>query len=300
MTACVEWGTHLCGVVCSEVCKDREGECLAPGEALLDCKATLSVHQAEDIHVRLHLLLIVAACKHVNSVTHCAVQCRPGIALDYHLRPVIDNVESDLHVPGHSLNGVARKHEQERIVIDNQHILQRICNSKGAYSGTVNCTTPVLGCGGHAGVWRSSCLHALTQKCNIIPIISRLSRPRHTFHKTTEVNHSCTWTLCTPHPHAVPLTVMPPCAARRWQQEGQQQKKYAEIRRRVMPEGSRPGTGQSAHRLNSKSSPELIYRTSGRPATAATGTRSGYSPRSALAESSMSTAHAAGRPMTAA
>ncbi|KAL3150554.1 hypothetical protein ABBQ32_000368 [Trebouxia sp. C0010 RCD-2024] len=146
----------------------------------------------------------------------------PGIALDYHLRPIIDNVESDLHVPGRSLNGVARKHEQERIVIDNKHILQRICNSKGAYS------------------------------------------------------------------------------ARRWQQEGQQQRKYAEIRRRVMPEGSRPGTGQSAHRLNSKSSPEMIYRTSGRPATAAAGTRSGYSPRSALAESFMSTAHAAGRPMTAA
>ena len=61
--------------------------------------------------------------------------CRPGIALDHHLRPVIDNVESDLHVPGHSLNGVARKLEQERIVVDNQNILQRICNSKGAYSG---------------------------------------------------------------------------------------------------------------------------------------------------------------------
>lgn len=150
-------------MVCSEVCKDREGECLASGEALLDCKATLSVHQAKDIHVRLHMLLIVAPCQHVNSITYCAVQCRPGIALDYHLRPIIDNVESDLHVPGRSLNGVARKHEQERIVIDNKHILQRICNSKGAYSGMVNCSKSVLGSGGLSGVLRSYCLYALTQ-----------------------------------------------------------------------------------------------------------------------------------------
>lgn len=73
----------------------------------------------------------------MKATTPFAVHRRPGIALDYHLRPVIDNVESDLHVPGNSLNGLARKHEQERIVIDNQHILQRICNSKGAYSGMV-------------------------------------------------------------------------------------------------------------------------------------------------------------------
>lgn len=89
------------------------------------------------------------------------------------------------------------------------------------------------------------------------------------------------------------------CAAQRWQQEGQQQKKYAEIRRRVAPEGSRPATSQSAHRVNSRSSPEMIYRTSGRPATAAAGSGH-YSPRRALAENLMSTVHAAGRPMTAA
>lgn len=75
----------------------------------------------------------------MQSLKPCASVCRPGIALDHHLRPVIDNVESDLHVPGHTLNGVARKLEQERIVVDNQHILQRICNSKGAYSGVLLC-----------------------------------------------------------------------------------------------------------------------------------------------------------------
>ncbi|DBB12773.1 TPA: hypothetical protein ACH3X3_005544 [Trebouxia sp. C0006] len=149
----------------------------------------------------------------------------PGIALDHHLRPVIDNVESDLHVPGNSLNAVTRKHEHDRIMVDNQHILQRICRSKGAYS------------------------------------------------------------------------------AQQWQQEGQQQKKYAAIRRRVMPEDSRPGTSQKTHRVNLHSSPEEIYRTSGRPATAASGVRL----RSEWTPAGMSTkpsapvsALAAGRPMTAA
>lgn len=75
----------------------------------------------------------------IGVLTEGFFACRPGIALDHHLRPVIDNVESDLHVPGHSLNAVSRKHEQERIVVDNQHILQRICKSKGAYSGSVLC-----------------------------------------------------------------------------------------------------------------------------------------------------------------
>ena len=83
----------------------------------------------------LHVLHCTTTCKHVQTATSCASDCRPGIALDHHLRPVIDNVERDLHVPGHTLNGVARKLEQERISVDNQHILQRICNSKGAYSG---------------------------------------------------------------------------------------------------------------------------------------------------------------------
>ena len=75
----------------------------------------------------------------MQSAKSRASDYRPGIALDHHLRPVIDNVESDLHVPGHTLNGVARKLEQERIVVDNQHILQRICSSKGAYSGMLLC-----------------------------------------------------------------------------------------------------------------------------------------------------------------
>ena len=61
--------------------------------------------------------------------------CRPGIALDHHLRPVIDNVESDLRVPGNSVNAVTKRLEHARIVADNQQILQRICKSKGQYSG---------------------------------------------------------------------------------------------------------------------------------------------------------------------
>ncbi len=91
--------------------------------------------------------------------------------------------------------------------------------------------------------------------------------------------------------------------AQRWQQEGQQQKKYAEIRRRVVPEDSRPGTSQSTYRVSVRSSPEEIYRTSGRPATAAAGVRlvSGYTSAGMLTETSVpGSAHAAGRPMTAA
>ena len=92
-------------------------------------------------------------------------------------------------------------------------------------------------------------------------------------------------------------------AAQQWQQEGQQQKKYAAIRRRVMPEDSRPGTSQKTHRVNLHSSPEEIYRTSGRPATAASGVRlrSEWTPAGMSTEPSAPvSALAAGRPMTAA
>lgn len=93
------------------------------------------------------------------------------------------------------------------------------------------------------------------------------------------------------------------CAAHRWQQEGQQQKKYAELRRHVVPEGSRPGTTHSMHRVNAHSTPEEIYRTSGRPATAAADVRlrSEWTSAGVLTEASMPvSAYAAGRPTTAA
>ena len=60
---------------------------------------------------------------------------RPGVALDHHLRPVIDNVEGSARVPGNSVNCVTKKLERARILADNQQILQRICKSKGQYSG---------------------------------------------------------------------------------------------------------------------------------------------------------------------
>lgn len=68
-------------------------------------------------------------------LSHLSFLCRPGIALDHHLRPVIDNVETDLRVPGNSVNAVTKKLEHARIMADNQQILQRICKSKGQYSG---------------------------------------------------------------------------------------------------------------------------------------------------------------------
>lgn len=70
-----------------------------------------------------------------------------------------------------------------------------------------------------------------------------------------------------------------------------------------MPEGSRPGTAQSTYRVNVDSSPEEIYRTSGRPASAAAGVklRSEWTSAGNLTEASVPVAaHAAGRPMTAA
>ncbi|KAK9829497.1 hypothetical protein WJX72_006210 [[Myrmecia] bisecta] len=58
----------------------------------------------------------------------------PGIALDVHLRPVIDNQETDARLPVRSLNAVIRKQELIRVMHDNQTILERICKSKGVYS----------------------------------------------------------------------------------------------------------------------------------------------------------------------
>eukprot|EP00891_Asterochloris_glomerata_P003033 jgi/Astpho2/3033/fgenesh1_pg.00051_%23_45_t len=59
---------------------------------------------------------------------------QPGVAIDHHLRPVIDNVESSWGVPGGSLNAVSRRRELLRVMADNQSILERIWKSKGRYS----------------------------------------------------------------------------------------------------------------------------------------------------------------------
>ncbi len=220
----------------------------------------------------LTFLKLYQACPVQNA---CAA-CRPGIALDHHLRPVIDNVESDLHVPGNSLNAVTRKHEHDRIMVDNQHILQRICRSKGAYSGMAA---------------RNCCMN------NPLSLLMSVAvRQLHDYVLGAVLCCTCLLNLPITNAYAS-------IAAQQWQQEGQQQKKYAAIRRRVMPEDSRPGTSQRTHRVNLHSSPEEIYRTSGRPATAASGLRlrSEWTPAGMLTEPSAPvSAHAAGRPMTAA
>ena len=131
---------------CSEICKNRAGKCITAGKALPHCKASFTVCQAQDIHVSMAAAAFVGnnsmqgmseSCfRHFCfQALHSNGACRPGVALDHHLRPVIDNIETGLHVPGNSLNAVSRKHELDRISSDNQQILQRICNSKGAYSG---------------------------------------------------------------------------------------------------------------------------------------------------------------------
>ncbi len=189
---------------------------------------------------------------------------------------MIDNVESDLHVPGNSLNAVTRKHEHDRIMVDNQHILQRICRSKGAYSGMAA---------------RNCCMN------NPLSLLMSIAVRQLNDYVSGAV-FCCTCLLNLPNTDAYASI-----AAQQWQQEGQQQKKYAAIRRRVMPEDSRPGTSQKTHRVNLHSSPEEIYRTSGRPATAAAGLRlrSEWTPAGMLTEpSAPGSAHAAGRPMTAA
>lgn len=62
-------------------------------------------------------------------------------------------------------------------------------------------------------------------------------------------------------------------AAQQWQQEGQQQKKYAEIRRRIQPD-SRPATSQGMSRAACMTAkPEQIYQCRPRPATAVVSTR---------------------------
>jgi len=179
-------------------------------------------------------------------------------------------------VPGNSLNAVIRKHEHDRIMTDNQHILQRICKSKGAYSGM-----------------------AAHKCCMSTPLVLLMSiAVRHMRGHVSGDVRCCIRLLNLPSTNTYASI-----AAQQWQQEGQQQKKYAAIRRRVMPEDSRPGTSQRTHRVNLHSSPEEIYRTSGRPATAASGVRlrSEWTPAGILTEpSAPASAHAAGRPMTAA
>ena len=58
-------------------------------------------------------------------------------------------------------------------------------------------------------------------------------------------------------------------AAHQWQQEGQQQRKYAEIRRRVQPSHGRPATSLGMSRAACMTAkPEQIYQVKPRPATA--------------------------------
>ena len=74
--------------------------------------------------------------------------------------------------------------------------------------------------------------------------------------------------------HQQALLVCCNVAAQQWQQEGQQQKKYAEIRRRVQPGHSRPATSLGMSRAACMAAkPEQIYQVKPRPATAVVSTR---------------------------
>ena len=128
----------------SEVCQNRAGKRPSSGTTVLDCKTALPGYQAKDFHVRATASPSCISSEHtampsqrlhVASACSNILICRPGIALDHHLRPVIDNVEGNARVPGNSVNCVTKKLERARILADNQQILQRICKSKGQYSG---------------------------------------------------------------------------------------------------------------------------------------------------------------------
>ena len=65
-------------------------------------------------HAR-QVMLVGGAHDNMESLKSCRPSphghiqpCRPGVAIDHHLRPVIDNVESSWGVPGGSLNAVSR------------------------------------------------------------------------------------------------------------------------------------------------------------------------------------------------